>query len=176
MHSMVSEADVDSAARERDFAYLRDLIRDMRLSPEMREYLALAVFDLLTGKIKRPAHRPTNERTRQSHFQIAMQVLKLRRRRWPMEAAIKQTADDFRCGVRKVYYSLDRFKRFVAEEEFDDERFERHELGVFTDEEWRDVEERALDWLSERRDDPEPAEEEIEAAVDESLSDLARGK
>jgi hypothetical protein len=169
--------DLDSAVRERDFAYLRDLVQDMHLAAECRQYLAEVIFDLLTGKVKRPRHRPRKESTRENKFKIAMRVLELKRR-WPVEAAVKQAAKEFGCGDRKVYDSLKQFKHFVAHEESDDERAERQELhGFFTDEEWKDLGDLALEFSEYR--EPEPTEEEIEAAGDaymDLLQDLALGK
>jgi hypothetical protein len=171
-----NKADVDNAVRERDFTYLCDLVRDMHLEAGSREYLAKAILNLLMGKAKRPRHRPRKDSTRQNKFQIAMRVLKLRREGWEkVSAAVKQAAEEFGCGERKVYDSLKQFHRYVAEEEFDDDRLVRHELhGVFTDEEWREVEDRAQDWIAEHRDDPEPTEDEIEAAGEAHMDYLAR--
>src|SRR5262249_49288352 len=102
----LNKADVDSAVRERDFAYLCDLVRDMHLSAESREYLAQAIFDLLTGKAKRAAHRPAKESTRENGFAIAMRLFELREQGWLVnpdirlnrEAAVKQVAAEFGCS------------------------------------------------------------------------------
>jgi hypothetical protein len=99
---------VEQALRERDFAYLTDLIRNnAEMSPETREYLADILLGLLTGKTKFPKHRPKKKATHDKNRAIAERVLKLGYEGWSKRtAAVRQTAAEFHCSVTTVWNCL----------------------------------------------------------------------
>lgn len=172
---------VDSAALKRDVKCLTNLVREGDLSPEIREHLADTLLGLLTGKIRRPSHRPPKESTRESGFEIAMRVLELAGRGWSKRgAAVKQAATEFGCGDRKVWHYLKQFNEYVLHDEFEEERLTRHHIrGIFTDEEMETAKGQFEDWLADHEDRPELTDEEIEAEGDAYLqwvSDFTRGK
>jgi hypothetical protein len=86
-----------------------------RLSAEVRDHLAAAVLGLLTGRIKRPPHRPKKASTEWQARQIAKRVISLKRHHGieKLEAAVKQVAEENGCSVSKVWGAL-REHRFYS--------------------------------------------------------------
>lgn len=135
---------IDRALRERDFNYLTDLIRQPDLAPEVRDHLAKVVLGLLTGDIKRPAHRPTRKKTQEEAKGIAKQVLVLHRLHpgWEkLSAAVKQVAQKRECSESKVWSALSSHYRFAVK--YLDCLFDEMldvDLGEFADDEVTDNE------------------------------------
>jgi hypothetical protein len=72
---------IDRAVNERDFTRLADLIRNINLSPEVRDYLAQVVLGLLTQEIAPPKHRPKSKKAEWEAKDIAKDVERLHRYR-----------------------------------------------------------------------------------------------
>jgi hypothetical protein len=172
---------VAEAIHGRDFAYLTGLIRDGCLNAEDRGDLADIILDLLTGKARRPAHRPAKDSTKANGFEIAWRLVALCQNGWSKrEAAVRQVAQEFGCSDRKVWSYLKQLKDYIRNDEDYEVRLVRQHLhGRFTDDEMGQARDAYDDWLTEHADDPEPTDDEIEAAGDQYLEwlvDFARGK
>lgn len=98
---------------ERDVKYLTNLVREGDLSPEIREHLADAFLSLLTGKIKRPAHRPKRKETVWETEGIGERVWQLRRYEgWKkITSAVKRVAEELGCSEKKVWNAWKCFER-----------------------------------------------------------------
>jgi hypothetical protein len=94
---------IDHALNERNFVYLANLVRDAKLSPEVRDYLAKIICGLLIGEISPAAHRPKRKKTEWEAMQIARDVLQLHRcEGWKkISAAVEKVAEDRGCKKSK---------------------------------------------------------------------------
>jgi hypothetical protein len=104
---------IDRAVSERDFAGLADLIRNINLSPDVRDYLAKVVLGLLTKQIKPPAHRPKKSKAKWEARDIADDVVRLHRyhAQWAkLTAAVKKVAEDRGCAESKVWSALSQYR------------------------------------------------------------------
>jgi hypothetical protein len=159
---------IDRAGHDGDSNYLADLIRKPDLAPEVRDHLATVVFGLLTGKIKRPAHRPKSQKIEQDAKEIAKQVLVLNRwQGWEKRiAAVKHVAQKLGCGEQKVWNAL-RDHGFEAERNLDKREFE------ILDDANTAMREAAVNSLNDKYGDREFTHEEVKAEADELAESLA---
>jgi hypothetical protein len=155
---------IDHALSERDFAYLADLIRGPDLDPDARDYLATIVLGLLTGKIKRPKHRPKKKSTKWEARHIARDVMGLHRYRpeWAkVTAAVVKVAKDRGCAVSTVWkaWSEHQLEALLF--------YEQHEydamLDIAHEDEWKS----AVESLKEQHGDREFTDEEVHDEIDE---------
>jgi hypothetical protein len=156
---------LDRVLSDRDFTYLAGRIRRAdELSPEAREQLATVIHGLLTGKIKRPKHRPKKQSTEWEAQQIARDVIHLHRYRpeWSkLSAAVKKVAKDRDCAESKVWAALKDHRIGAVV------RLEELEYDAMWEAAYEARWKAAVDSLKEEHGDREFSDEEVEAAAQE---------
>src|SRR5262249_19690542 len=118
-----SEEGIEGAVRERDVGWLVHLIRQGNdLTPEVREYLACVIGDLLTGKRSFPSRRPKKKGLSTEKEVIAEKVWaalksqghtlpvsyangrsRLMRGSHSVKVGVAAVAKEMRCSTTKVY-------------------------------------------------------------------------
>jgi hypothetical protein len=167
---VVTKAHLENAKEKRDVEFLLRLVRtNAQMEQDVREYLVEILADLINRKIKRPAHRPAKSETAQRRYLIAERVLEIEREadRKKISQTVVEVAREFGKSTSFVYGCL---------------KVNRDEI----EEEWREQEEQQRyknyepDWeLDFPEHEPEPTDEEIEAAGDWYIQmeiDRRRGK
>ena len=162
---------IDRAVREGKYAYLAELIRHAdELSPEVRDHLATVALGALTGKIKRPKHRPQKAETEWRAKEIAERVVSLGRYHgWDKRtAAVQQVCQEYGCGPSTVYAALRKFRVLI------ELKFEEHEYDAMLDAAYESRREMAIESLREEFGDREFSDEEVadaEHEVDQASAD-----
>jgi hypothetical protein len=123
MMDWVTKEYVDGLVQNRNVGWLKHLIHcGDKLKPEIREYLACVVADLLTGKLKFPNHRPKNTGRHKDKQAIAEKVWKalktqghslplkyadghsrLVRGSHSVKTAVAKVAKEMHCSTTTVY-------------------------------------------------------------------------
>jgi hypothetical protein len=155
---------IDRAVSERDFARLADLIRNINLSPEARDYLAKMVLGLLTGEIAPPKHRPKKQKTEWEAKDIAKDVVRLHRYRpeWAkLTAAVEKVAQDRGCSPSKVWGALKDHRLLAIL------GYEKSEYDAMADAAYEAAWESAEASLREQHGEREFTDEQVHAEIEE---------
>jgi hypothetical protein len=94
---------IDKAVRERNVAFLTDLIRRNSLAPEIREHLAAVIEGLLTKKIKFPNRKPKQD-SEEKHQVLAERVWEVKKTTgWKLRSVVDSVAKERRCSPKTVW-------------------------------------------------------------------------
>jgi hypothetical protein len=134
----VSKSDIYSAVRKRDFSYLVGLVRgNPDMEPDVREYLANELFDLLTGKTKFPRHRPSSDATEERLQAVTSRFMTLHGTPgWEKKSAVvAKVAAELKVSTKYVWNCLAEIERRRDEEmeEAADWAAELYREGYFDD-------------------------------------------
>jgi hypothetical protein len=106
----VTKQDIDAAASDRAADFLANLILNADLEPPVREYLAVVIYELLSGKRKFPRRRPTDRDLERVRLSVAEEVVDVMMRTGceKVSAAITQVAKDRKISERTVLGILEK--------------------------------------------------------------------
>jgi hypothetical protein len=101
----ITKQDIDAAASDRAVDFLASLILNADLEPQVRKYLAVVIYELLSGKRKFPRRRPTERDLELVKFSIAEEVMGVMTRTGcdKVSAAVAQVSQDRKLGERTVW-------------------------------------------------------------------------
>jgi hypothetical protein len=93
----------------RDYSFLVGDIKRSNLRPSVQAILT----HLITGKLKRPTHRPPDKDTDVKNMRRALRVLDIERSGWSRgrrEAAVTEAASQLKCSKKTIQNALSEYE------------------------------------------------------------------